>query len=259
MVGAKISITTDGGSQFANVVNELVSYSDLANSGYRLAHYTISHLVVQTEGALSARLEVSLPGNALVDAVMLKITARRADRAEAGRIAQLRGEAGDINDRFVITVDFGTVRTAAAVDFDINCFVETVEAWNGTEFPAIGSKPFSTTFSSIQPTGQSFVRFRSDTRTERLRITVRGNTTAEALMAALFLVLPDAPKDLTLRIDSGAPVWSLPGPAVPGAEATLTTDAWNNAGERLVDLGAEFAARTGDPADPATRTFEVLL
>lgn len=232
---------------------------DVAGDTYVVSHFTIQHLIAPSQGTLSARIEVTLPGNAVVDLFQVKVTARRADQTEAGTVSQLRAVAGDQTNQHVITVDFGTVRTVAAVRFTTASFIEHVDAWSGTEFPA---SRYGAPFSGDDFTGtfnRSFVQFRSDVRTERLRITLRSESSVAELMGALILVLPDAPRDLTLSLDGGRPVWSLPGPVVKGEDTALTTEAWNAENERLVDLTETFRALTGDPTDAAERTFELVL
>ena len=108
---------------------------DLTDQFYVVSHFTIGHLLALSQGILSARLSVTLPGNAVLDRLQVKVTARRADQADAGTVAQLRAVSGDQTDQHVITVDFGTVRTVAAVRFNVASFIEYVDAWSGTDFP----------------------------------------------------------------------------------------------------------------------------
>ncbi len=228
---------------------------------YTVDYVTKAHLIVPTQGTLSARLKVSLPANAVVDALEIVVTARRADEAVASEVAELRG-TGLGNKQQEIVVDFGTVRTVAAVRFGISAFIHRVDAWNGTEFPTNTFDAPYTDF-SVLPAGSipnsSFARFTSERRTERLRITVSSQSSAAALMEALSLVLPDSPKDLTITINGGAPVWSLPGPAAKGTASALSADAWNSSNQRLADLTGAFRALTGDPLDGAEREHELLL
>lgn len=219
---------------------------------YAVEHFTQSHLLPATEGTLSAREVLTLPGNAVVERYVLKVTATAAARAHAATIAELRAEPGEVLGTYQIVVDFGTVRTVSAAVFDPLSTITMIEAWNGTEFPAsTWDAPFSGS--------ERLARFRSEVRTERLRITVTSGSSSAELMDGLYLVLPDSPKDLVLTINGGAPVWSLPGPAAAGSGSDLSEEAWNADGERLVDLTAAIAALTGDPLSPDARNFDVAL
>lgn len=223
--------------------------------------YATSHLAYAlspSQGSLSARLSVTLPQNAVVSAFQLTITARRADQAVAAEIAQLRGEPGEGANTHQIIVDFGTVRTISAAVFNISAQIKQVDTWNGTEFPLYNyNSPFVAT--SDNPPNPGFARFRSDVRTERLRIIVTSTQTIGALLADLRLILPDTPKDLAITMDGGAPVWTLPGQAAKGTGTTPVTDAWNALNERRVDLTDALRRVTGDPLNPENRTFELVL
>lgn len=228
---------------------------------YTVAFATKIHLIVPSQGTLSARLTISLPGNAVVDALELVITARPADEAHASEVAELRGT--DIGDSIKeIVVDFGTVRTVAAVGFAIKCNIRRIDAWNGTQFPALDrDRPYTNT--DKLPAGSipnnAFAVFSSERRTERLRIQVASTSEIGDLMDALRLVLPDSPKDFAITLDGGPPVWTLPGPAAKGPDATLSADAWNNANQRLAVLTDAFRAITGNPLDDADHSHELIL
>ncbi len=244
---------TDGpGGTAAQMMHGYQILDEADQTLYAVEHFTQSHLVPATEGTLSAREALTLPGNAVVERYMLKITATAAARAHAATIAELRAESGDELGTYQIVVDFGTVRTVSAAVFDPLSTITMIEAWNGTEFPAsTWDAPFSGS--------ERLARFRSEVRTERLRITVTSSSSSGDLMDGLYLVLPDSPKDLTLTINGGAPVWSLPGPAAAGAGSALSEEVWNADGERLVDLTAALAAHTGDPLSPDPRDFDIVL
>ena len=219
---------------------------------YAVEHFTQSHLLPATEGTLSAKQELTLPGNAVVQTCVVKVTATAAARAHAATIAELRSEPGDEAGSYRIVVDFGTVRTVSAAVFDPLSTIEMVEAWTGTEFPvSTWDAPFNGS--------ARLARFRSEVRTERIRITVSSQATSRELMAGLYLVLPDSPKDLLLTINDGAPVWNLPGPAAAGVGEDLSFVAWNADGERLVDLTQPLADLTGDPLAPAEKRFDIVL
>lgn len=231
-----------------------------ALTGQLVSHLSLAHLFLQTQGSLRVTTDLTLPGNAVLKNLMVKVTAKRADIAYAATVAQLRGEPGQGSTDRVIIVDFGTLRTVARVGFDVDCAISKVEAWNGTEFPAYANYPYVARSSPDgTPSGNRTVALNSDIRTQKLRVTVAATDGVDRLMEGMTLMLPDAPRDLTLKVDGGAPVWSLPGPAVKGAGSELTVDAWNEDNARLVDLTDILATRLGDPLSAADRTFELLL
>lgn len=231
-----------------------------AVSGQLVSHLSLAHLFLQTQGSLRATQTLTLPGNAVLERLLVKVTAKRADVAYAATVAQLRGEPGETSTDRVIIVDFGTLRTVARVNFDVDCNIQKVEAWSGTEFPPYAAYPYANYDTpSGPPSGNRAVALNSDVRTQKLRVTVAASADVDQLMEGMTLMLPDAPRDLTLKIDAGAPVWSLPGPAVKGTGSALTTEAWNDANARLIDLTEVLAARLGDPLAPTDRAFELLL
>ena len=75
----------------------------------------------------------------------------------------------------------------------------------------------------------------------------------------LGVILPEPPADLEIKINSGAPVWKSPGPALAGTEAALVEDSFNKDDERLVKLGDALAALTGDPLNSEDVTFNLEL
>lgn len=235
---------------------------ELQNAIYGTQHLTFKHAISPRQGTLSARLSLELPGNAVVEECTLLITAARADQALAAEIAELRAEAGTGANTLEIIVDFGTVRTVSAALLTLSGRVTKVEAWNGTEFPLWPAVPpfeDSRTVPDSERPDLRVARFRSDVRTERLRVTIVSTTTQAALLGDLRVILPDSPKDLSMSINGGPPVWNLPGPAAKGPEAALSTEDWNNANQRLVDLTDALMTLTGDPQDAAMRNFDVQL
>ena len=261
-----IKFTVEGEASKAGAKREALDEFRLIDASletaFTIAHLTTAHLLIPSQGTLSARLPVTLPRNAVVDALEVKVTAHRADEAAADEVAELRGTAADGANAHEIVVDFGTVRTVSAVRFLVPSRVRLVEAWTGTEFPRFTSNaPFidATELVAGEIGNLRFARFRSDVRTERLRITVLSEEPVETLLANLRLILPDSPKDLAIAIDGGPPVWSVPGPAAKGPDSALATDAWNDRSERLADLTETFRALTGDPLDGAEETRELVL
>ena len=237
------------------------SISDAFGVEYAVAYASNLQFLLPTQGTLSARLKLTLPANAVVDALELVVTARRADEAVAGEVAELRGTSLGSN-KHEIVVDFGTVRTVAAVRFSTGAYIHRVDAWNGTAFPA---STFDLPYNDPEPLpagsipNRTFARFTSERRTERLRITVSSQSTVAALLDALSVILPDSPKDLAITLDGGAPVFTLPGPAAKGAGAALSADAWNSANKRLMVLTDAFKALTGNPLDGSDVEHELVL
>lgn len=228
---------------------------------HAVAYATEMHRLLPSQGTLSARLSLTLPRNAVVDAFEVAVTAHRADEAPAAAVAELRGTGLSSTLREII-VDFGTVRTVAAVRFALAAFVQRVDAWNGVAFPDDLAQAAFTAFTPLAAgsiPNEPFALFRSDRRTERLRITVASTATPEALMEALSVVLPDSPRDLTVTVNGGAPVVALAGPAVRGEGSALTAADWNRDGKRLVDLTAAVAALTGDPLATDDVALEIVL
>ena len=235
---------------------------ELQNAIYGLQHLTLKHLLPASQGTLSAHLTLDLPGNAVVEDCKLRITAARADRAQAATIAELRAEEASGANTLQIIVDFGTVRTVSAALLTLSGRISKVEAWNGTEFPMPPAvPPFEDrrTVPDSERPDLRVARFRSDVRTERLRITIVSTISQAELLGDLHVILPDSPKDLAISINGGPPVWTLPGPAAIGPDATLSTQDWNTANERLVDVTAALRALTGDPLDTTSRTFDFEL
>ena len=256
-----INLLGDGPGSSAMLAVDVLDISDALRGNYTYAYVTRTHLIVPTKGTLQARLTISLPGNAVVDALELRVTARRADEAQASDVAELRGT--DIGAGVTeIVVDFGTVRTVAAVGFTVSCNIRQIDAWNGTQFPAFDTgRPYVNLVPL--PAGNipdnSFAVFTSERRTERLRIWVASTFGTAALLDALSLVLPDSPKDLSISLDGGPPVWTVPGPAAKGAGTGLTADAWNDQNQRLAVLTDAVRAITGNPLDDAVHSHELIL
>jgi hypothetical protein len=260
-VVAQEKFGASGVKELNSVAVEELSIDDEFGARYTVAYATKTRLALPTQGTLSARLKLKMPANAVVEALELVVTARRADEALASEVAELRGTALGGN-KHEIVVDFGTVRTIAAVRFATGCFIHRVDAWDGTRFPMLG---FDAPFVNLDliPAGsipnRTFARFTSERRTERLKITVTSQSKIDVLLDALSVILPDSPKDLTVTLNGGAPVASLPGPAAKGGSAMLTADAWNSDSRRLIVLTDVFRGLTGNPLDETEREHELVL
>lgn len=236
-----------------------VSVTDGLGVLYDVAYASKLSLLLPSQGTLTARRTLSLPGNAVVDLLDVVVTARRADQVLASEVAELRGTSAG-SKKYEIVVDFGTVRTVAAVVFATSCIITRVDAWDGTKFPTSAyDAPFADFGPSGSVTSRTFVTFSSERRTERLRITVTSEAEIAALLDSLSVILPDSPKDLLVTLDGGAPVASLPGPAAKGTSAELSAEAWNSAYKRRIVLTDVFRALTGNPLDDTEHAHELVL
>lgn len=264
MVSKTLAETTQA-QHLAEITRHIDGYQiedELQNAIFSSQHLTFQHLVPASQGTLSARLTLDLPGNAMVEDCTLLVTAARADQARAADIAELRAEAAGSANTLQIIVDFGTVRTVSAALITVSGRITRVEAWNGTEFPLYPAVPPFEDNRRVPDSERPdlrVARFRSDVRTERLRVTIVSTSGQAELLGGLQVILPDSPKDLTIAIDGGPPVWTLPGPVARGTESALGTEDWNDANQRLVNLTQAIGALAGDPLDTAERRFTLEL
>ena len=217
---------------------------------------------VDTYGAVQHTSGITLPRNALVEEFDVLVTAARATAVHANVVGQVR--AGPSSDTAVgsqglsVVVDFGTPRTVNAVTVPSSYQIAAVKIWNGAQFVEPGiyrtflassalpphdliltpPNPTSTAARAVLP---------AEPRTERLLIEVVGSTSdAGPLIEELSVALPDAPGDLELRINGGAPAWLHPGPVPPAQGTTPSEDAWNADAERIVPLADALGALTGE-------------
>lgn len=222
-------------------------------------------------GLSAFSLPVTLPRNAVVRRLTFVVTAKRAGATAIETVAQYRvsdSASSDLVGRGKsIVVDFGSPRTVSAVQVPRGLSIVRVTPWIGAGFapsPAYAATTGSSSASgallvtSPSPSTDEFAFLRSEIRTERLLLEIVGDPT-EAQLAQVAVVLPEAPNDLEIRINGGAPVWKAPGPAQQGAGKALTEQDWNEDGQRLVDLGPAFAALTADPTATDTAAFELVL
>ena len=201
------------------------------------------------DGATDYALDVTLPRNALVGQLDVVVTAARAFSVQAQVVAQVR--TASISGGKSVVLDFGTLRTVSAVTLPVGFTVQRLSIWNGMEFSTRNLVPHGTTGGHIALT--------SEVRTERLMIEAAGAGSADSLATGILLVLPDAPSDLELRIDGGAPVWIHSGPAQAGGASTIDEASFNEEGKRLVRLGPAFASLVGDPTASGDQAFELKL
>ena len=193
------------------------------------------------DGVTQASLAVTLPRNALVRKFELVLTAKPAHAVKAAEAGQVRTSPSASGVGVSVVIDFGTPRTVRSVSAPAGVTIASIATWVGTEFrPA-------------EPT------LKSEVRTERLLLEVTPNTQTDTLANGLILVLPESPSGIELRIDGAAPVFSQVSAVDPGNSSVLSTQGWNELGERVVDIAPALAALTGDPLDETSVTFNVTL
>jgi hypothetical protein len=207
-----------------------------------------------TDGISSFTLDVPLARNALVRKYDIVINADRANATLVNAVAQVRATASTARHLggrgMAIVLDFGTPRTISGVSVPSGMTIVQVTPWMGTAF---GPQPVFTGGS------QETAILPSEVRTERLLVEATGSKNGDELAAQMAVVLPEAPSDLEIRIDGGAPVVTLSGPAQPGPATALSDDAWNRDGERIVHLAEALGKLTGDPTRSEEVTFKVVL
>lgn len=223
-------------------------------------------------GISSFTLPVTLARNTVVRQYDVAVKAARAGATLAANVAQLRvndATALDLQGNGLsVIIDFGSLRTVSAVQVDnLNLAIIRVTPWTGAGFAA--SPVYATSFGLVfgpankptakPPSDDQNAILPSEIRTERLLVEILGKVSAETLAQQLGIILPEPPADLELRIDSGAAVWTSPGPALAGTETALVEDHFNKDDERLAKLGDAFAALTGDPLHADSVTFNLVL
>ncbi|WP_299440890.1 hypothetical protein [uncultured Rhodospira sp.] len=215
-------------------------------------------------GALEARREITLPANTLVDDVSVVLSAYPAALTPARAVAQVRTAPPQhgyeaIAERALI-VDLGVPRTVTAVAVPSGFGVYAVRAWNGTAFA--NDPPVFPVPNALPADGSSFgsyIVFPAEVRTERLEITLTGDGAEQDLIDGTILSLPDAPANLQLAIEGSGIVWREQGIVTPTTGSDLTTTAWNDQGQRRVDLTEALRARLGDPTAGGEATLALTL
>jgi hypothetical protein len=207
-----------------------------------------------TDGISSFTLDVTLARNALVRKYDIVINADRASATFVNAVAQVRATPssarGLSGGGTAIVLDFGTPRTLSGVSVPSGMTIVRVTPWMGTAFGP------EAVFSGGS---QATAIFPSEVRTERLLVEATGSKSGDELAAQMGVVLPESPSDLEIRIDGGAPVVTLSGPAQPGPGTALSDAAWNRNGERVVHLAEALGKLTGDPTRSENVTFKVVL
>jgi hypothetical protein len=204
-----------------------------------------------TRGQSSVELEVRLPRNSVLRRFDLLIQVRQAAAAAAGEVAQVRPAESRAGGA---VLDFGLVRTVAGFDPPEGFEVRDIYLWMGTGFAPTPH------FSAGHPPQPGIVSARFDeARTERLLVVLDRAATPAQLAEDGFVVLPEPPADLELRIDGGAPVWTFAGPVVPGEGSEPDADSWTAEGERIAPLAAALAPFVGDPLGEGEVTLRLAL
>jgi hypothetical protein len=208
---------------------------------------------LRTDGISSFTLDVKLKRNALVRVYDVVIKALSASSTPVESVAQVRATAASAAGPASIVLDFGTPRTVGGVSVNPSLLIAGITPWMGTAFaphPVFPDPPASP--------DSNLVILRKEIRTERLLVEVTG-TAAGDLWTDMAVVLPEAPTDLEIRIDGGAPVATFPGPAQPVPDSTLSENGWDKNGKRIVHLADAFAKLTGDPTNSDEVTFKLVL
>jgi hypothetical protein len=200
------------------------------------------------EGSTTKTLEVTLRRNALVRAFDVVITAASATEVAAGVAGQIRTTSKG-GGKTSIVVDFGALRTVAAISLPQGLAAETVNAWIGTRFQFTASFGPANRFASLP----------SEIRTERIELIVTGSVDSSELATEMSFFMPDLPSGLELRIDDGPPVFTHPGPVQPTTDSALSDTDWNADASRVVHLADALAALTGDATRDEETTFTVKL
>jgi hypothetical protein len=200
------------------------------------------------EGATTKTLEITLRRNSLVRTFDVVVTAAAASRVPAGVAGQLRTSSKGPRQTSIV-VDFGALRTVAAVMLPEGITAVAISTWIGTKF----SDSFS-----VDP-AQRVTRLPSEVRTERIEVIASGSVDAARLATEMFFLMPDLPSGLELRIDDGPPVFTHPAPVQPGTETQLSDNEWNSEARRVVHLAGTFAKLTGDSTRDEPITFKLTL
>ena len=210
---------------------------------------------LRTDGISSFTIEVKLKRNALVRVYDIVIKALTASATPVEAVAQVRATDASAAGPAGIVLDFGTPRTIGGVSVAPPMLIAGITPWMGTAFAP--RRVFPDT--DARSADSNEVILRKEIRTERLLVEVTGETTGAELWTDMLVVLPEAPTDLEIRIDGGAPIATFPGPAQPGTDSSLSEDSWNKTGNRIVRLADAFAKLTGDPTNSDEVTFKLVL
>jgi len=200
------------------------------------------------EGSTTKTLDITLRQNSLVRTLDVVVTATSASRVAAGVAGQIRTSSQGGRQTSIV-VDFGALRTVAAVMLPEVMTAATIRMWIGTKFA-------DSVFFDV---AQRVARLPSEVRTERIEITANGSVDAARLATEMFFLMPDLPSGIELRIDDGPPVFTHPSPVQPGTETVLSDSEWSSEARRIVHVAGAFSKLTGDSARDEEVTFKLTL
>lgn len=210
---------------------------------------------IVANGKTTVNLDVTLAGNAYVKKFWVEVGAVQAQWTLLPVVSQVRLSAGPTNTSIVV-VDLGMLRTIAGIGVK-----DGYEVGNGANlksatiqvFRWLGSAFDTTALKSLagNTTESDVFRF-TEIRTERIKLILSGTWEEAFIRDNMSILLPEPPSDLEIRINSGSPVWSYPGP-IP-----MDGNGWT-AGKRPVDLTDALASLTGRPNLTSDQLFQVTL
>lgn len=209
------------------------------------------------DGVASRTIVKALAHNALVRAYTVRVGAARADFTTLANAGQVRLQSDD-NGTMVVVVDFGMLRTVS----DIRRIEGSRVTMTICSLRAFRGDAFDTTdlyAENCNALGFSDLMLRSsdqntfETRTDRVRITLKTTASLAEISNALSLQFPDLPSDLDIRVNGGTPPWQAPGVAQSNVHG------WNAKTEQDVDLTSALAAITGDSSDASPLDAIIVL
>src|SRR5713226_3405183 len=235
---------------------------------------------LSVNGALSVERVITLPRNAVVlSPFTVTVEAGLADWATVASVAHIRQKdiSGSGQDRTSVVVDFGVMRTVAGVGLTRARTLQVLQVrqWAGTAFAPVpivsgagafkGAPTIGGSAAKLDTTLEAEVPFPSEIKTDRLQIDLIGKGDDQQLGATLLVQLPDLPADLDLKINGGAPVWSVPGAvaAPPPGATTAPPPGWEAAKDGLLqphqqpEISAALTAMLGDPSADKSNTLDL--
>ncbi len=210
------------------------------------------------DGVASRTLVRSLARNALVRVFTVRVGAARADITALAHAGQVRLQAESGGSK-IIVVDFGMLRTVAGIGRVGGAGAPALTICGLRAFRGDAFDSTDLYFEDCAATGIDDLMVRSieqntfETRTDRVRITVKTTAALPAIADALWLQFPDLPTDLDLRVNGGTPPWQAPGVAQPNVRG------WNADTEQDVDLTGALAALAGDATDASPLDATIVL
>jgi hypothetical protein len=213
---------------------------------------------VDADGVATRTLVKPLARNALVRAYTVRVGAARADFTALANAGQVRLQAESGGSK-IIVVDFGMLRTVSGIgrvggDKAPSLTICSLRAFRGDAFDTTDLYLEDCAATDIDGMlVRSIEQNTFETRTDRVRISVKTAAALPAIADALWLQFPDLPTDLDLRVNGGTPPWQAPGVAQPNVHG------WNADTEQDVDLTAALASLAGDATDAAPLDATIVL